>query len=163
MRKSALHYLGQHATSIANLRRVLQRRVQRKFGPEAEMEAMIERTIAYCQHYGFADDAGFVEARLHAGRGRGLSARRIGAALLAKGVDRALVAQALAGEDGHDAEERAAARLAQRRRVGPWRRGDRDFDIDKEIAVLVRGGFGLALARRIVSGDPEEIHSLLLG
>lgn len=161
MRKSALHYLGQRSTSVANLRQVLQRRARRKLGPDIEIAELIERTVAYCRQYGFIDDASFAEARLHAGRSKGLSARRIGAALAAKGVDRTLVAQALAAEDRHVAEERAAARLAQRRRIGPWRRTDRQNDIDKEIAILARGGFAITLARRIVCADPDEIRALL--
>ena len=161
MRKSALHYLGQRSTSVANLRQVLRRRARRKLGPESEVADMIERTIDYCRRLGFIDDASFVEARLHAGRSRGLSARRIGAALAAKGVDRALVAQALGGEDSDTAEEKAAARLAQRRRIGPWRRTEGEADIGREIAILARGGFGISLARRIVTGDPDEIRSLL--
>ncbi|WP_187829676.1 regulatory protein RecX [Labrys sp. KNU-23] len=161
MRKSALHYLGQRSTSVANLRQVLLRRARRKLGPEIEVAELIEHTIDYCRRLGFIDDASFVEARLHAGRSRGLSARRIGAALAAKGVDRALVAEALAAEDRDAAEERAAARLAQRRRIGPWRRADREADIEKEIAVLARGGFAISLARRIVTADPDEIRALL--
>ncbi|WP_454813895.1 regulatory protein RecX [Labrys neptuniae] len=161
MRKSALHYLGQRSTSVANLRQVLLRRARRKLEPEIEVAEMIERTIDYCRQLGFIDDASFVEARLHAGRSRGFSARRIGAALAAKGVDRTLVAQALAGEDRDAAEERAAARLAQRRRIGPWRRTDRDAELEREIAILARGGFAVWLARRIVTADPDEIRALL--
>lgn len=161
MRKSALHYLGQRSTSVANLRLVLQRRARRKLGPEVDVVDLIERTIDHCRQLGFIDDASFVEARLHAGRSRGLSARRIGAALAAKGVDRALVAQALAGEDRDKVEERAAARLAQRRRIGPWRRADRDAEVEREIAILARGGFAVSLARRIIIADPDEIRALL--
>ncbi|PRH84909.1 RecX family transcriptional regulator [Labrys okinawensis] len=161
MRKSALHYLGQRSTSVANLRQVLQRRARRRLGPDVDVAEMIERTIDYCRQYGFVDDTSFVEARLHAGRSRGLSARRIGAALAAKGIDRTLMAQVFAGEDRHDAEERAAARLAQRRRIGPWRREERAFEIEKEIAVLARGGFSISLSRRIITGDPDEIRALL--
>jgi regulatory protein len=161
MRKSALHYLGQRSSSVANLRRVLQRRAQRKLGPDIEVDEMIERTIAYCTRSGFVDDTAFVEGRIHAGRNRGFSMRRIGAALKAKGVDETLVRQAFATEDRDTLEERAAARLAQRRRIGPWRRPDREHDVDKEIGVLARGGFAISLARRIVTGDPQEIEALL--
>jgi regulatory protein len=161
MRKSALHYLGQRTTSIANLRQVLQRRARRKLGTDVDATAMVERTLTYCARLGFVDDAAFVEARIHAGRSKGYSTRRIGAALKAKGVDDAVVAEAFATEDREAVEERAAARFARRKRIGPWRRPDRDHDIDKEIAVLARGGFAISLARRIVTGDPREIEALL--
>jgi regulatory protein len=161
MRRSALHYLGQHSTSVANLRQVLRRRARRKLSPDVEAEAMIERTIDYCSRNGFVDDTAFVEARIHAGRSRGFSMRRIGAALKAKGVDGALVSQAFAAEDRDITEDKAAARLAQRRRIGPWRRLDREYDREKEIAILARGGFAISVARRIVTGDPTEIEALL--
>ncbi|WP_413987883.1 regulatory protein RecX [Labrys okinawensis] len=161
MRKSALHYLGQRTTSIANLRQALQRRARRKLGTDVDATAMIERTIAYCTRLGFLDDAAFVEARIHIGRSKGHSTRRIGAALKAKGVDATVVAAAFAIDDREAVEERAAARFARRKRIGPWRRPDRDHDIEKEIAALARGGFAISLARRVVIGDPEEIEALL--
>jgi len=161
MRKSALHYLGQRSTSVANLRQVLRRRARRKLGADVDAADMIERTVEYCTRNGFVDDAAFIEGRIHAGRSRGLSMRRIGAALKAKGVDSAQVMEAFATDDREALEERAAARLAQRKRIGPWRRLDREFDIDKEIATLARGGFAISLARRIVTDDPEEVQALL--
>ncbi|MDQ0392986.1 regulatory protein RecX [Labrys monachus] len=160
MRKSAMHYLGQRASNIASLRRVLARRAQRRLAPDADAAAMIERTIDYCSRNGFVDDAAFVEMKIRSGRSRGLSVRRIEAALGAKGVDRTLVAEALDADERRRHEEVAAARLARRRRIGPWRRPDREFDPHKEVAVMVRGGFSASLARRIVTAAPEEAESL---
>jgi hypothetical protein len=71
MRKSALHYLGQRITSVANLKRVLTRRAQRKLGPQVDGTGMIERTIDYCRRNGFVDDAAFIEARIHSAGARG--------------------------------------------------------------------------------------------
>lgn len=87
--------------------------------------------------------------------------RRLSAALAAKGVDRTLVTEAFSTDDRDSLEERAAARLAQRKRIGPWRKLDRDYDTQKEIAVLARGGFAISLAKRIITGDPEEVQALL--
>jgi len=161
MRRSALHYLGQRATSTANLRQVLQRRARRRLGADVDAETMIQRTIAYCVSHGFVDDMAFVEARVHAGRSRGLSMRRIATTLKSKGVDAALVAEAFDTDDRDEIEERAAARLAQRKRIGPWRRPGRDHDVEKEIAMLARGGFAVSLARRIITGDTGEVEALL--
>jgi regulatory protein len=162
MRRSALHYLGQRSTSVANLRRVLARRAKRKLDPEIEQDvgAMIERTVAFCVRNGFVDDAAFVEGRIHSGRSRGLSMRRIGAALGAKGVDRTLVAQAFDTDDRDEREEAAALRLAQRKRLGPWRRLDREYDTQKEVAVMARGGFSISLAKRIVGLSVEEAEEI---
>jgi len=162
MRKSALHYLGQRSTSVANLRRVLARRAKRRLDPEIEQDvgAMIERTVEFCVRNGFVDDTAFVEGRIHSGRSRGLSMRRIGAALGAKGVDRALVAQAFDTDDRDEREEAAAVRLAQRKRIGPWRRADRDYDPHKEVGVLARGGFSISLAKRIIGLTIEEADEI---
>jgi len=161
MRKLALHYLGQRASSTANLRRILARRAQRRLGPEVDAAAMIERTIDYCRRNGFVDDAAFVEMRIRSGRSRGFSMRRIEASLHAKGVDRAEVAAALHTEGRQAHEAAAAARLARRRKIGPWRQPDGAFDLQKEIAVLARGGFAVSLARQIISAEPDEAAALI--
>ena len=72
-----------------------------------------------------------------------------------------IVAEAFATDDRQLLEERAAARFAQRKRIGPWRRLGLDPDIEREIAALARGGFDISLARRIVTGDRDEIEALL--
>jgi len=161
MRKSAMHYLGQHATSVANLRRVLARRAQRRLDPVLDAAAMIERTIDFCSRNGFVDDTVFAEARVRTGRSRGFSMRRIEAGLHAKGVDRAVLAGVLDGDAKQRHEEAAAALFARRRRIGPWRRPDREFDLQKEIALLARGGFSVSLARRIVTAEAEDAEALI--
>ena len=161
MRKSALHYLGQRITSFANLKRVLARRAQRKLRPQVDATGMIERTIDYCRGNGFVDNAAFMEARIHSGRGKGLSRRRIGAAPGAKGIDRLLIAAAFDADDANESEERSAALFAQRKRIGPWRRPEQDYDFRGEVAVLARAGYLVDLARRILTPTPEEAEVML--
>jgi regulatory protein len=161
MRKSALHYLGQRITSVANLKRVLTRRAQRKLGPQVDGTGMIERTIDYCRRNGFVDDAAFIEARIHSGRSNGLSRRRIGAALGAKRLDRFLIAAAFDAEDAKESEERSAALFAQRKRIGPWRRPEWDYDLRGEVAVLARAGYLVDLARPILTTTLEEAEVVL--
>jgi regulatory protein len=161
MRKSALHFLGQRITSVANLKRVLARRAQRKLRPQVDATGMIERTIDYCRRNGFVDDAAFIEARIHSGRSKGLSRHRIGAALGAKGIDRFLIAAAFDTDGAKESEERSAALFAQRKRIGPWRRPERDYGLRGEVAVLARAGYSVDLARRILTTTPEEAEVLL--
>jgi regulatory protein len=161
MRKSALHYLGQRITSVANLKRVNARRAQRKLGSQIDATDMIERTIDNCRRNGFVDDAVFVEARIHSGRSKGLSRRRIGAALGAKGIDRFLIAVAFDTDDAKVSEERSAALFAKCKRIGPWRRPERDYDLRGEVAVLARAGYSVDLGRRILTTTPEEAEVLL--
>jgi regulatory protein len=68
-------------------------------------------------------------------------------------VDRTTIAAALEGEDG---DEAAAARaLARRRRLGPYRPGERAPYRDKDLAALARAGFRYDVARAVVDGERE--------
>lgn len=90
----------------------------------------------------------------------GGSARAIQAKLSAKGVDRTIVAAVL--DAGVEDEEAAAQALARRRRLGPFRPGERalhhgkDMHHDKDMAVLARAGFSYGVARRVIEGDDRE-------
>ena len=53
----------------------------------------------------------------------------------------------------------AAAALARRRRLGPFRRpGEREERRDKDLAALARVGFSYAVARRVIEApSPEDL------
>ena len=55
-----------------------------------------------------------------------------------------------------DLDEAAQARrLAQRKRLGPYRPGEREPYRDKDLRAMVRAGFSLGLAKRVVDGEPD--------
>lgn len=113
----------------------------------------IGEAVAACQRAGLLDDATFAANRTSVLRQRGWSARRIAAALGTKGVKRADVVTAL-GQD-KVGDEAAARRYAERRRLGPWRPRDRAERRDRDIAAMIRAGFGSALARRTIDEGPD--------
>jgi regulatory protein len=122
-----MHYLERYSASEAQLRRVLQRKVERSCHHHgldpAGFREMVEAAVAACVASGVVDDRRFAEARVASLRRKGRSARAVSAGLAAKGVARELVAATV---QVTEEDEHAAARIAARRkRLGPWSSGDR--------------------------------------
>lgn len=165
LENAALYYLERFATSAENLRRVLMRKVDksvRAHGTDrdegaAAIAGIVERFI----RSGLLDDAAYARARVASLRRRGDGARTIHAKLRAKGVAKAEIDAALAGhaedEGGEGAEMAAAARLARRRKLGPYRdpaaRADRR---ERDLAALARAGFSYDVARTVIDGGGED-------
>lgn len=170
----ALFHLERFASSSANLRRVLMRRVQRSAqlhgtDPAAGAEA-VEALIARFLRSGLLDDKLYAEARAARLHRRGASARKIAASLAEKGIDRELIGVALDeadGEAGYSARPggdlAAAAALARRRRLGPYRTPESRADFrQKDLGTLARAGFGRAVAERVLNAaDPEALRALV--
>ena len=164
--RSALHYLQRFAASEAGLRAVLQRRVERAARDgrcdRDEAAGWIEPVIEKFKRLGYLDDAAFAETKAVSLRRRGDSARKIRMTLSQKGVDPDLIDSALAAHDESvdgDAELVAAARLAQRRRLGPMRPPEeREARRDKDLAAMARAGFSHRIARQVL--ELEDIETL---
>jgi regulatory protein len=167
LENAALHYLGRFASSAAHLKRVLMRRVERSartHGTDrAEGTALVEALVARFERAGLVDDRVYAEGRAAALFRRGTAPRAIRAALGAKGVAGATIDAALAtlAVDG-DPEVKAAAMLARRRRLGPYRLPEaRAARRDKDLAALARAGFGYDVARRVIDAeDPDRLAEL---
>ncbi|AOO84623.1 hypothetical protein BHK69_19575 [Bosea vaviloviae] len=152
LQRAAMHYLERYAAPAAQLRRVLERKVVlscRHHGDEpGRFSSLLDEVVARCVASGLVDDRRFAEARAASLRRRGQSTRAVAAKLTAKGVTRDLAAEASAVEPD---DELAAARIAaKRKRIGPWRRPDRPFERQKEIAALARAGFSMTIARTVI-------------
>jgi len=159
LQRAALAYLERYSSSAANLRRVLRRKVDKRCrlrGEDpAEFHEMIDEVVAKSLRSGLVDDTRYAEARVATLRRRGGSSRAIQAKLAAKGVDRSTIAAALEGEE--DDEEKAALAFARRRKLGPFRPGERAPYRDKDLAALARAGFRFDVARQIVDGEREDL------
>lgn len=158
LQRAAMHYLERYAAPAGQLRRVLERKVRlscRHHGDDpASFMSMIEATVARCLSSGLVDDGRFAEARAATLRRRGGSSRAVAAKLSAKGVGRDLAERhSVAAEE----EERAAARVtAKRKRLGPWSRGDRAANRQKDLASLARAGFAMNIARGVIDGAGDD-------
>lgn len=166
---AALHYLGRFASSSANLRRVLARKIARAArqgiditGAQAHVEALIARYL----ETGLLDDRAYAAQTAASLARRGGSRFVIAGKLAQKGVPAELVEEAIRGlaEDG-SSEITAAGAFARRRRLGPYRAsGLRAGSRQKDLASLARAGFGLDLARRVVDApDVEALEALMRG
>ncbi|MBA1155311.1 regulatory protein RecX [Microvirga mediterraneensis] len=158
LQRAALAYLERYASSAENLRRVLRRKVDKRCRLRGEDPAgfrdMIDEVVEKSIRSGLIDDARYAEARVATLRRRGGSARAIQAKLSAKGVDRTAIAAALEGEDGD--EEQAARAFARRRKLGPFRPGERAPYRDKDLAAMARAGFRFDVARDVIDRDPDD-------
>ena len=166
LENSALHYLERFASSTANLRGVLMRKVQRSaqaYGDDPEegagwVDALIERYV----RANLLNDDTYAQMRTESLHRRGASTRAIAQKLAAKGIDRDGADKALETlrEDvGPNVDLTAALALAKRRRLGVYRLPEtRAAHRDKDMAALGRAGFGYDVARRVVDAeDPADL------
>ncbi|RJF81782.1 regulatory protein RecX [Azospirillum cavernae] len=166
LENSALHYLERFASSTANLRSVLMRKVQRSaqaYGDDPEegagwVDALIERYV----RANLLNDDTYAQMRTESLHRRGASTRAIAQKLAAKGINRDGADKALdtLREDvGPNVDLTAALALAKRRRLGVYRLPEaRAAHRDKDMAALGRAGFGYDVARRVVDAeDPADL------
>lgn len=164
LRNAALHYLERYASSTANLREVLRRRVlraERFHDTDREAaEGWIEEIIASFAGSGLLDDAIYAEGRVRSMFRQGRSQRIMKLELMKKGVDPDTVDRTLSQlEAEHPAPDRwAAIRYARRRRLGPYRSAARADFREKDLAALARAGFDYDVARDVV--DAADVDQL---
>jgi regulatory protein len=164
LENAALHYLERYATSAANLRRVLMRRVIKSADAHgtdpAEGQELVDALVDRYRKSGLVDDAAYAEMRAGSLHRQGASARMTRAKLAAKGVADEDIDTALEtlAETAAEPDLAAACNYARRRRLGPWRRRDREEHRDRDLAALGRQGFGYELARKVV--DAEDTGTL---
>lgn len=162
LENAALHYLERFASSSANLRRVLMRKADRSlahWGGEREVvAAQVEAVIAKLAGVGYVDDAAYAEQKVRALHRQGKAGRVIRAALAAKGVAADLAGEALnaLAEEFPEPDLAAAIRLAQKRRIGPFRADNRAGMRQKDLATLARAGFSFDIARRVVEAESVD-------
>jgi regulatory protein len=176
LEKAAYHYLERFSTSADNLRRVLMRRVQNSAylhdtDPQVGAEA-IDKLIVRFLEAGLLDDAAYARTRAVSLHRQGKGTRAIRQTLSIKGVEADVIDGALdglaeeLGPSDPDAaligraetDFAAAINYARRRRLGPYRRKEREESREKDLAALGRQGFGYDTARRVI--EAEDIESL---
>lgn len=158
LKNITLYYLKRFETSAANMRWVLQKRVndyayQNKEFDRAEAYGWIEEIIKDFEGFGYINDARFAEMRIRDYISAGKSVRYIQGKLREKGIDSETV-ERLMDEQEYD-EFETALKLAKKKRIGPFRGSEemrREFR-QKDMAVLARAGFSYDVAEKICSAD----------
>ena len=163
LERAGLDYLARFAASVAQLRRVLMRRVRRSaqaHGTDpAELAAVAEALIARWTAAGVLDDAGYAEAKAASLHRRGIPKGRIAAKLQEKGVDRSVIDQVLTQDPVFGDNRAAALALTRRRRLGPYRLPElRPVFYQKDLGILARAGFDRPTAEAVLGlKDPEAL------
>ncbi len=160
----ALHYLFRYSATTASLRKVLMRRVAASAhahgtDPE-EGAAWIETLIRKFQTLGYLNDRAYAENRARSMLARGLSLRAVAIKLREKGVaaNDIEIALKMAKEGAPNPDLKAAAALARRRHLGPFRRDEvREERRDHDLAALARAGFCYDIARRIIEAETVDV------
>jgi regulatory protein len=167
LERAALAYLERFAASVESLRRVLLRKVERSARAHdtdrAEGAAWIEALIERYRRSGLLDDKVYAEARTASLRRQGRSARAIADRLAQKGIGRETIDDALAPTRTPADELAAAAKLARRRRIGPFRaEAERRDQRERDLATLGRAGFSFDIARKVILAESAEALDALI-
>jgi len=159
---AALHYLERYASSVANLRRVLMRRIERaaragvidRTDGRARVDAIVERL----RERRLVDDSTYADGRARSLSRQGRSRAAIARRLAEKGVDPEAVEAALSTlAEAGETDMRAALRFAKRRRLGPFRAAKaRAERRERDLAALGRAGFSYEVARLVVDAPSVE-------
>jgi regulatory protein len=162
LENAALHYLERFASSSANLKRVLLRKIDRSVahwgGARDDHLAHLDTVLVKLARLGYLNDAAYAEAKVRALHRQGKGSRTIRATLAAKGVaaDQSAAALDALAEDVPEPDFAAAVRLAKKRRLGPFRREGREELRNKDLAALARAGFDFDTCRRVIEAESPE-------
>lgn len=155
LKNIALYYLKRFESSVANLRSVLQRRVndyayQNKEFDRGEAYQWIEDILADFQRYGYLNDRRYAEIKIKDYMSAGKSVRYIKGKMREKGIDEEILSALL--EDQEYDEFEAALKLAKKKHIGPFRTDEeaRFENRQKDMGTLVRAGFSYDVVRRVV-------------
>jgi regulatory protein len=154
----ALGYVARFATSTGKLAAYLNRKLRERGWEDDAQAADVAGVVARMAEAGYVSDEGYARMRGASLRRRGLGARRIAQDLGQAGIAPDVREEAL----GSGQEARAAAlALARKRRLGPFGLRDDDGRIDparreKQVAVFLRAGHPLAMARALVNAADER-------
>lgn len=161
LRRRAFFYLQRFGTSRAHLHEILSRRASREAShfelDMSQVESWIVELLDDLERLGLLNDEAYAGQLFRRLTRQGKSSRQVRAALQAKGLAKAIIDNLFA-ESSPQLELQAALRLAERKRLGPWRTGEVDaIGKRKELAAFARAGFGYAIAQMIVERDRDEL------
>ena len=166
LRRKVQHHLGRYWPSVAQMRRVLMRHIDRnirRWGGDRELaESLVEPLLTELVESGGLDDFAFSRAWVEQLDRKGSSRRAIFAKMREKGIGRDLVQNELERIEGHGSERELwrAIVYARRRRLGPARfdplhRAERR---KKDMAAMARAGFSYGIVVQVI--DCEDLMAL---
>ncbi len=167
LERAALFYLERYASSVANLRNILDRKVRRSVEAHgtdlAEGRRWIDEVLRKLTGMGLLNDVAFAEAKTRSLLRQGKPKRTIGFALRAKGVGQDDLEKALAAVEDPDADLRAAIVFARKRKFGPFGPKLDPAARQRQFGAFARRGFSYDLARKILDAPSAEAAERLTG
>ncbi len=155
LKNIALYYLKRFESSVANLRSVLQRRVndyarQDKAFDKLQAYEWIEEILSDFEKHNYLNDERYSEIKIKNYVAAGKSPRYIIGKLREKGVSEE-TAERLMDLEEYDPFD-AALKLARKKRIGPYSVSDeiRKERRSKDMAILVRAGFDYDVVIRVL-------------
>jgi regulatory protein len=140
----AVKLLGQQMRTVAELKRLLRRRVQ----PGPAGEAALSAVIGRLREYKFLDDAGYVRdyAKLRQ-ENSSFGSRRVRQDLIRKGIHAGLIAETLDAAYEGVSEEALARRHLERKRIA---KPVNNKETARVVRLLIRAGFAPGTIFRIL-------------
>ncbi len=149
-----MNYVARFATSSGKLEAYLARKLRERGWEDGEPAPDIPALVADFVDRGYVDDETYARTRSEGLLARGYGARRVGEALRQAGIGESLREAAAPGEA---AARRAALRLAEKRRFGPFAIEPPDpARCEKQLAAMLRAGHSFAHARQLVDMTSPE-------
>jgi regulatory protein len=160
-KNSAAYRLSRSMMSERQLAEAIRRKAKQKFTdivPE-QIETLVAAALRFGRDNKALDDRAYAEISTRSAMNGGRSRRAIAQRLSRKGIDRDTALEAIKSTD----EVFAAMVYARRRRLGPFRREDKDESlVAKEMAALARQGFSYDVCRKVLGLPIEEAEAMLM-
>jgi regulatory protein len=171
---AALHHCERFPTSSGHLTRLLMQRARRAEGfADTERELIEERiatVVARLKERGVLDDEAYARARAASLSRKGYGTRAIAQKLREKALEKehidaairtlssenASSALASDGEEATDPDVHACFAYAKRRRIGPFRAGDKGPHRQRDMAALARRGFAFSVVIRVLDTQIDD-------
>ncbi len=165
LRDLALHYAARFATTAARVEAYLARKIRERGlaedGDGRAVQPDIPALVARLVELGYVDDDAFARMRARDLATRGYGGRRVEESLRHAGVGQGVRA---AHAPGEAASRRAAALMAQKKRLGPWAREREGADDplaagkahEKAVAAMLRAGHQYDHVRFVLAASSAQ-------
>ena len=167
----AHRYLERYASTEANLKFILQRKVRRIItGSETEndlseqSDIWIDEIVEQYLKQNIVNDRLYAKARAHALINSGNSIAVIKNKLRLKGVSTDLINETIeqASQDNPNINLQSAIKYARKRRFGSFRLREKGENTDKkESGAMARAGFSYAETKQVLKATREEFEDIL--
>ncbi len=144
----AVKSLGRRTRSEADLRRLMQAKVERPDGQDDAGSAKVNRVIARLKEYGYLDDIAFAENYTQLRQqNEKFGARRVSQELNRKGIARQTIADTIETKYADVSEEALARQHLERKRI---RKPENEKETARVMRRLVTAGFSITVIYKIL-------------